>query len=299
MGFWRRIKHIFDLGVLLIVTSLLCNPALARSVSEILESGVLRSCVPTANPPDGQVIPEDCRGYCQYEGLIGDLVEVFANSLDLTPEYYVQSWDELFHNADGVTDKDGSYTPAALATDQCDMIGAVMVSLDWRRKKMDMECFLPSRMMVVTHKDRQGDFKKLEDLAGHSVSVERSMSLHSWVEDQNAGPLKENPINVTFRPYDESVPAVDQGEVDFTVVAVLDALHQTRHTSKNSAAAFAVGPTDEGCWGYEKGDIEMGALIKAFFIKQRTVPNSDLNELWNRYYGMSFADFVRLVSAIQ
>lgn len=271
----------------------------ARSVEEILNSGVLRACVPTANPPDGEVIPEGCKGYCQYEGIIGDLVQTFAESLDLTPEYFVQSWDELFHNADGVTHKEASYTPIALETQQCDMVGAVMVALDWRLQKIDMDCFLPSRMMVVSRKDRQHEFKSAEDLAGRTVSVEQNMYLHTWIEDQNAGPFQDNPIEIQFRPYDQSIPAVDAGDVDFTVVSVLDALYQTRHFSEDSAAAFAVGPINEGCWGYRKGDTEMGALIEAFFDKQTVDPKSELNAVWERYYGISFSSFVRLVSSIQ
>lgn len=287
------------LGVFCIASTLSAQYATARSVDEILASGTLRACVPTANPPDGEVIPEGCKGYCQYEGIIGDLVETFAESLDLEPEYYVQSWDELFHNADGVTDKEATYTPIALETQQCDMVGAVMVALDWRLKKIDMDCFLPSRIMVVARKDRQSEFRSIDDLAGRTVSVERSMYLHTWVEDQNAGPFKDNPIKIQFRPYDQSIPAVEAGEADFTVVSVLDALYQTRHFSEDSAAAFAVGPTNEGCWGFRKGDTEMGALIKTFFDGQTADPNSELNAVWEEYYGLSFGDFVRLVSAIQ
>ena len=286
-------------GFILVVTVLSASVVQARSLSEILSSGVLRACVPTANPPDGEVIPKGCKGYCKYEGIIGDLVETFAKELKVAPEYYVQSWDELFHNADGVTDKEGSYTPAALETEQCDMIGAVMVSLDWRLKKMEMECFLPSRMMVVARKDRLAEFKKVEDLAGRSVSVEQSMSLHSWIEDQNAGPLADKPIEVQFRPYDESIPAVDRGDADFTVVSVLDALYQTRNFVKNSAAAFAVGPLNLGCWGYRKNDVEMGNAMKVFFDKQTANAESELNSVWESYYGISYADFVRLVSSIE
>lgn len=287
------------IGVLTLALSLTAQQVAARSVGEIMESGVLRACVPTANPPDGEAIPEGCKGYCQYEGIIGDLVQTFAQSLDLTPEYYVQSWDELFHNADGMTDKEATYMPVALENQHCDMVGAVMVALDWRLKKIDMHCFLPSRMMVVARKDRQSEFTSLEDLAGRTVSVEQSMYLHTWVQDQNAGSLKDNPIEIQFRPYDQSIPAVDAGEADFTVVSVLDALYQTRHLSQDSAVAFAVGPTNEGCWGYRKGDTEMGALIKAFFDGQTADHNSELNSVWDRYYGISFSDFVRLVSAIR
>ncbi|WP_420861327.1 substrate-binding periplasmic protein [Algirhabdus cladophorae] len=275
------------------------HSAAARSLDEILASGVLRACVPTANPPDGEVIPAGCKGYCQYEGIIGDLVETFAADMELTPEYYVQSWDELFQNAKGVTVKEDTYTPVALETLQCDMIGAVMVSLDWRLKKMDMECFLPSRMMVVSHRDRQAEFTTLDDLAGRTVAVEQSMYLHTWIEEQNEGALKDKPIEILFRPYDQTIPTVEKGDADFTVVSVLDALYQTRRTSPDAVAAFAVGPFNEGCWGYRSGDTEMGAQIKSFFAEQTIEPSSELNELWNTYYGMSFSDFIRLVSAIE
>ena len=164
---------------------------------------------------------------------------------------------------------------------------------------MDMPCFLPSRMMIVTRKDDLGEITRLEDLAGRTVAVERSMSLHSWIEDQNAGPFAHDPIKIDFRDYADTIPAVDRGEVDFTVVSVLDALYQTRNVVENSAAAFAVGPLDEGCWGHVKGHEEMGAQMRAFFDGQTADPGSELNALWTRYYGMSFSDFVRLVSTIR
>lgn len=271
----------------------------ARPVSEIMESGVLRACVPTANPPDGEVTPEGCTGYCQYKGVIGEMVAAFAHSLDLKPEYWVSSWDGLFHNEAGQTIKEASYTPRVMAEEQCDMIGAVMVSLDWRRRKMEMECFLPSRMMIVAHKDMAENLREVSDLGGLTVSVEQSMSLHTWVDEQNAGPLKDNPIEIDFRPYDESIPAVDRGDADFTVVSVLDALYHTRNLVKDSSVSFAVGPIDEGCWGYRKGDAEMGALIEGFFREQTADPGSELSLTWERYYGMSFANFVRLVSTIE
>lgn len=231
--------------------------------------------------------------------MLGDLVEAFANSLDLDTEYWVSSWDGLFQNADGVTVQDAEYTPGYLASDKCDMVGAVMVSLDWRRKKMDMSCFLPSRMMVVTQKGRVAELQSLESLGGHSVSVERSMAMHTWIEEQNAGPLADNPIRIEFRPFEDSIPAVDRGEVDFTVVHVLDALYHTRNLVENSAVAFAVGPTDLACWGYTRGDTEMGALIDAFFEEQTANPGSELNATWESYYGLSYADFIRLVSTLQ
>lgn len=295
--FWT-VKQLamFGLAVLMIGAT---GDASARSVSEMMRSGVLRACVPTTNPPDGVVIPQGCTGACQYEGVIGDMVAAFAHSLDLEPEYWVSSWDGLFHNANGVTDKEASYTPRLMAEGQCDMIGAVMVSLDWRLRKMEMECFLPSRMMIVAQKDRAANLREVSDLGGLTVSVEQSMSLHSWVEEQNDGPLNENQIHIDFRPYDESIPAVDRGDADFTVVSVLDALYHTRNLVENSAVSFAVGPIDEGCWGYRKGDAEMGALIEAFFEEQTADTASELSQIWERYYGMSFADFVRLVSTIE
>ena len=287
---------IFSAAAMLFSTYSVAEP---RSMTEIQSSGELRACVPTANPPDGKVIPDGCTGNCGYEGIIGELVEVFAKSLDLTPSYWVSNWDGLFHNADGTTDKEASYTPRLLETGQCDMIGAVMVSLDWRLKKMDMECFIPSRMMVVTHKDRLGEFQSISDLGGRTVSVEQSMSLHTWIEDLNEDQLADNPVEITFRPFDDSIPAVDRGDVDFTVVGVLDALYHTRNLVENSAAAFAVGPLDMGCWGMRKGDTEMAVLISNFFEEQTANPDSNLNEIWSNYYGLSFFEFLRLVSKIE
>lgn len=292
-------KSLVPACALLAISVAIGSEAAARPMSEIVGSGVLRACMPTASPPDGDVQPEGCTGYCGYGGVLGELVDAFATSPGLETEFWVSDWDGLFQNAEGVTVEEAEYTPHSLATDRCDMIGAVMVSLDWRRKKMDLECFLPSRMMIVTQKDRSEALTDITSLGGLTASVERSMAMHTWIDVQNAGPLADNPIQLDFRSFDDSIPAVDRGDVDFTVVHVLDALYHTRNIVENSSVAFAVGPVDEGCWGYEKGDTEMGDLMKAFFAGQTTAPDSELNAIWESYYGLSFADFVRLVSTLE
>lgn len=270
-----------------------------RSWSEIKRGGALRVCVAGTNPPDGIVTPEGCTGACEFGGLVADMVNVFAAGSGLKTGYHVTTFDGFFQNADGVTERDGTYTPKVFADGTCDMIGSPLVSLPWRLKKMDMECFLPSRMVVVVHKDRAGEFNGLDDLAGKTVSVERSMSLHSWVEEQNADLWNGDPVTVDFRPYDRSVPAVEAGTVDFTVVSILDALWQTRNNAPNTVVAFAVGPLDEGCWGVPKGADDFRAAIKAHFAQEQEDDASALNRSWVEAYGLTFAEFVRLVSTLR
>jgi len=290
-------------GGLLFAASLVLAPlqqAGARSLDEIRRSGELRLCVATSNPPDGVVSPEGCTGYCEFTGLVRDLSDAFAKTLGVTTtRFWVSSWDEFFQNVDGVTVKEATYTPHLLAAERCDMIASPLVALDWRLSKMDMTCFVPSRMVIVVPKDHAGDYAGIEDLAGKTVAVEQSMSLHSWVEDQNATVLAADPVEISFRDYKDSIAAVDAGEVDFTVVAILDALWQTRHQAENAVVAFAVGPIDEGCWGYPKGADDIATEIAAFFADQRGDADSDLNRIWIEYFGYSFFEFLRIVSAVR
>lgn len=271
----------------------------ARPLDEIRRSGELRLCVATSNPPDGVVSPEGCTGYCEFTGLVRDLSDAFAKTLGVSTRFWVSSWDEFFQNADGVTVKEAVYTPELFVAERCDMIASPLVALDWRLLKMDMTCFVPSRMVIVVPKDRAGDYAGIEDLAGKTVAVEQSMSLHSWIEDQNATVLAADPVEISFRDYKDSIAAVDLGEVDFTVVAILDALWQTRHQAENAVVAFAVGPVDEGCWGYPKGADDIATEIAAFFADQRGDADSDLNRIWTEYFGYSFFEFLRIVSAVR
>jgi len=288
-------------GVCLAVSLVLgtLSEAAARPLDEIRRSGELRLCVATSNPPDGVVSPEGCTGYCEFTGLVRDLSDAFAKTLGVSTRFWVSSWDEFFQNADGVTVKDAAYTPELFVAERCDMIASPLVALDWRLLKMDMTCFVPSRMVIVVPKDRADDFAGIEDLAGKTVAVEQSMSLHSWIEDQNATVLAADPVEISFRDYKDSIAAVDAGEVDFTVVAILDALWQTRHQAENAVVAFAVGPIDEGCWGYPKGADDMAAEMAAFFADQRGDADSDLNRIWTEYFGYSFFEFLRIVSAVR
>lgn len=289
----------FGLAALCAALALAPLSGSARPMSDILASGELRLCVAQGPLPVGAEQPTGCEGYCGYEGIVGDVGRVFAKDRGLEAKFWVTSWAHLFDNEDGVTIKEASYDVGTLKAEQCDMIAAPLSPLPWRMTKIDAHCFMPSRNFILVRKDRVDEFQDLDDLAGKTVAVEADMAFHNWVEQQNAGEWKDNPAKPIFMPYKDAIASVDRGEADFTVAAVAHALYTTRHVLKNSVAAFAAGPIYNGCWGYAKGDDDMHSWIKSFWDKQLVDEQSQLNDLWHQYYGLSFLEFVRLIGAIE
>ncbi len=99
---------------------LTAGQALGRTLQEIRRSGELRICVAGTSAPFYEANGED---FARYLG-------VRAKTEKLT------SWDQQFHNADGVTIQDAAYDPAALASGRCDVHPNDLHISAWRKQKM-------------------------------------------------------------------------------------------------------------------------------------------------------------------
>jgi len=273
--------------------------AQARSLEEIKQSGEIRICAAPPGPAVGTVEPPDCRGACTVKGPARDLTEAFAQSLgaNIKATYRVLVWDEQFHNQAGETIREASYTPTLLASGACDVYPNGMVLLEWRLKKLGMVALYPAREMVIIHKSKKDQIRTPADLAGKVAGVTQSASSHVYLEEQNKTVYVDNPIRFDFRPSQTlRLEAVDNGEVDFAIAGSEDALWETRHHLKNSVAAFVVGPVIKVGWGLRQDDKDLQAAVEQFFEAQKASEDSVLNQVWKKTFGLSFANYLRLIA---
>ena len=131
------------------------------------------------------------------------------------------------------------------------------------------------------------------------AAVEKDSLQHSWLQEQNTSTYAANPVRLTSMLTDDGVKAVAAGEVDFTLLDSDGALWATRHQFKNTMVTFSVGPLKELGWAFRKDDQDLQAAVQSFFAAQRADPDSALQALWTKTYGLSLTKFITLMTAIK
>ncbi len=212
------------------------DPVFARSLDEIRKSGELRLCVAGSSS----------RLYSQMGTVFAEHLRVRANIKKL------DSWDQQFHNKDGVTVKEESYTPLLMETGECDCYPNDVVMHEWRMKKLGFVVLFKTRMTVVVHRDKKENFRSKADLMGKTAAVMKGTTYHTWIEEKNRTDFADNPVRIQYMSTDDSMKAVDSKAADFTVIGADGALNWTRNKVKNSETAFFVGPVTQVGWAFEK-----------------------------------------------
>ena len=114
-------RQIGLLGVLVLGGML--GLAQARSLAEIQQSKEFRVCIAPIHPALAEVSPPECWEQCTFTGQMYDEVVAFAATLgpDITLKFFRVLWDAQFHNREGKTVREASYTPELLASGTCDV----------------------------------------------------------------------------------------------------------------------------------------------------------------------------------
>ncbi|MGD9504786.1 MAG: transporter substrate-binding domain-containing protein [Syntrophobacteraceae bacterium] len=271
-----------------------------RSLQEIQKTQELRVCISPIHPSVCSVEPEDCRDECRISGPAYEAAKAFAAFLGdgISPRFLRVGWDEQFFDKNGAVDRDGSYTPELLASGRCDFYPSNLAKSEWRSKKIDFVTLFPNRRMLVVNRSARDKFKSIADLAGKTAAVERDTSYHTWLQEKNQSVFRSNPVHIELMPTDECLRAVDGGKADFTMVDSDAAIWAVKNELHNSDMAFPVGPTDEIGWGFRKEDKDLQEVVRTFFEHQRSEPDSALNAIWRKYYGMNLTQFIDLVSSL-
>ena len=298
----RPVRRGFQASLLgVLVLGGLLGLAQARSLAEIQQSKEFRVCIAPIHPSLAEVTPPDCWEQCTFTGPVYEEVVAFAATLGAEVQLKVRRvvWDTQFHNREGVTVREASYTPALLASGTCDVYPNHLTKTAWRLTKLDFVTLYPNRMMVLVNRAHQAQFRTPADLAGKVAAIEKDVSQHGWLQDQNISAYAANPVRITHMPFNGGLKAVDAGEVDFTMMDSDQAMWATRYQFKNTVVAFPVGPLEEVGWAFRKDDKDLQAAVQAFFESQRADPNSALQALWTKMYDMSLTKFITLVTAIK
>ena len=287
------------LGVLMLGG--LLGLAQARSLAEIQQSKEFRVCIAPMHPALAEVSPPECWEQCTFTGPVYDEVVAFAATLGAEVQLKLRRvvWDTQFHNREGVTVREASYTPELLASGTCDVYPNHLTKRAWRLTKLDIVTLIPNRMMVLVHRTRQAQFRTPADLAGKVAAIEKDVSQHSWLQDENTSTYAANPVRIILMPFNDGIKAVDAGEVDFTLLDTDAAMWLTRYQFKHAIVAFPVGPTEEIGWAFRKDDKDLQAAVQAFFETHEAMPISPLNRFGKRRYGLSLTKFIALVMAIK
>jgi len=275
--------------------------AQARSLAEIQQSKEFRVCIAPVHPSLAEVTPPECQDQCTFTGPVYEEVVAFAATLGAEIQLKLRRvvFDAQFHNREGKTVREASYTPELLASGTCDVYASHFAKIAWRLTKLDIVTLFPSRMMVLVNTAAKGQFHTAADLAGKVAAVEKDSLQHSWLQEQNTSTYAANPVRLTRMLTDDGVKAVAAGEVDFTLLDSDGALWATRHQFKNTVVTFSVGPLKELGWAFRKDDQDLQAAVQAFFAAQRADPDSALQALWTKTYGLSLTKFITLMTAIK
>ncbi|SLM28309.1 hypothetical protein MTBBW1_1310007 [Desulfamplus magnetovallimortis] len=268
-----------SLLLLCLFGSILTDTALARSLEVIRKTNEIRLCVAGSS-----------------HELYAAMGLAFAEGMGIPAKVkQLESWDRQFHNAEGVTVRDATYTPELMVSGECDCYPNDMVMNDWRLQKLDFVILFQTRMVVVVHKDRLSGIKGIADLAGKTAAIQKGTSYHTWIDGQNASTLSENPITIEFMPTDASMQAVDTGIVDFTVIGADGALNWTRNKVKNSVVAFPIGTPKQLGWAFRKEDKDLQAAVHKFFESQ-AITGSRFDKIWSEKVGIALSDFTLFIT---
>jgi membrane-bound lytic murein transglycosylase F len=277
------------------------NAVEARSLDEIKSSKELRVCV-VASPEDmagNSAEPAGCRDDCKsltgyrYEGAMA-FVEALGEGIE--PKVVRIEWDEQFHNADGTTVKEASYTPELLASGTCDLYPNGLYEVDWRKDKLGMVTLTSFRDLIMVPEADKKKIKSPADLAGKRTAFGEGLAGQSWFEEQNATAWAEAPVEIeVVDTFADVIELVQQGKIDFVYMYPDVGLGPRGQEIGGLAPAFSVGPVYQGSWAVRLEDTDLQDAIQAFFDEQKPDPDSPLNRAWQNAFGVTLPEWDKLM----
>ncbi len=246
----------------------------ARSLNEIRAAGTLRVCVAGASAP-----------FYKVNG------EAFARFLGVSAEVtHLSSWDQQFHNRDGVTVQESAYEARLLADGSCDVFPNDLHITEWRKSKMSLVPYYTARKVIIAHRDLRPILKQPQDLAGRTAAVQKGTAYDTWLKRQNEGEFAAKPVIVTYAPTAESMKLVAEKKAEFTVVGTEGAFKWVRSDLQNLDILFAVDDAVQVGWGIRPSAPQLRGQLERFFDANKRV-GSDLDRSWQQQYGISLMEY--------
>ena len=262
-GRLASVLHAFFLPVLIVAG--VCMPALiqARSLRDIDATMTLRICVAGS-----------AADFYQANG------EAFAYYLGVRPEVRrLDSFDEQFHNASGVTVKEEAYDPKLLADGSCDIFPNDLHIVDWRETKMRMVPYYNVRNVVLAHPSMRAVLKGPEDLAGRVAAVQKGTAYEDWLIAANEGEFASRPVVIRNAPTSDSVRMVAERKADFTIIGTESAFRWTRGEMANMTILFPVSSPVKVGWGVSTSSTDLAQSLERFFDDSKRI-DSLLDTNW-------------------
>lgn len=222
------------------------------------------------------------------------MAESFAKKKNLTPKIKEIIWGDQFKNKDGKTIQGESYTPALLDSQECDMYATNISPLEWRKKILDLNWIYISSLTVVVRKEDKKNYKSTNDLKSKTVYVVPNTTYHEWLLNFQNTLSDSEKMKIVEVPEGGTVAKLLNKEADFIIFESQNALYSKTHISKDVAVAFMIGKAMESGWGFPKGSDEFKAETVKFFESEKSVPESEVNQIYKKYFGMTLIEYEKL-----
>jgi two-component system sensor histidine kinase/response regulator len=246
----------------------------ARDLQDILADKTLRICVAGSNIEFYQAN-----------------AEAFARYLGVRPEVKrLESFDEQFQNASGVTERDRAYEPRLLADGSCDLFPNGVQIIDWRKNKMRLVPYYNTRNVVMANPALRSALKTVDDLAGRAAAVQAGTGYEDWLIQANKAEFSRRPIAIRNAPTADAVHMVAERQVDFTVIGTEVAFKWVREDVQHLAVLFPVGDPIQVGWGVSQSAPALAKRVEEFFAASERV-DSELDRNWREYYHVSLLEY--------
>lgn len=268
--------------LLLVPISSMAKP---RTYAEILQSKELRICYTPWLSKD--TLPG-------YPSPYMEMAQAFARTKKLKPQIKEIIWGNQFENKQGKTMQGETYTPFLLDNQQCDMFATNISPLEWRKKLLDLNWIYISSLTAVVRKEDKKNYKDTNDLKSKTVYVVPNTTYHEWLLNFQNTLSNSEKIKIVEVPEGGTIEKLLHKEADFIIFESQNALYSKAHISKDIAVAFMIGKPMESGWGFPKGSDEFKEETVKFFEKEREVPDSEVNKIYKKYFGMTLIDYEKL-----
>jgi hypothetical protein len=260
----------------------------ARSLSSIIETSEIRFCLAGSSQEFYQANANAFVAYLNKD-----------SKRNIQSKYIsFEKWNDQFVDDDGEVIRNGAYTPAPLSSGKCDIYPNDLVRLDWRESKMAYVDLFVSRNTIIVHKSRIAEFRQLGDLAGKTAAVMEGTSYHSWLQEQNSGLFKSNPVQLVLLPQKTAIAAISSNKFDFAITGADGAFWSIKNFAPDAAVAFAFGGSGTvSGWCFRRQDTDLQDAVRQFFSEQISRPDSALNANWKQYIGISLSEFGLFVAS--
>lgn len=255
----------------------------ARPLAEIQTSREIRFCLAGSAH---EFYRKNALAFTEFLG--NDIQPVFIR---------LNKWNDQFVNDKNIVAQDEEYTPEPLASGKCDVYPNDLVRVGWREKKMAFVLLFISRNTIIVSKNSHDKIPGQAYLAGKTAAIMEGTSYQTWIEEQNRGRFKDNPIQMIFMPQKDALKAAESGKVDFAVIGADGALWAARSFAPDIHVAFPVGEINEYGWCFRKQDTSLQEAVRQFFSTQKSSYNSPLNQNWREHTGLTLGEFTLFVTS--